>query len=228
LRTSDSSAWECPCPSDDSSKAGGSSDHISIEAVQSLRETPLRIPAADLPAPSVDLISIHRDHADFVWLSLLRLGVQPADAEDLLQEVFVVVHRRLQSFDRSARITTWLYGICIRVAAAYQRRAHRRHERSVADVPEGPAFEEAPEQAASARQARAHLERVLDAMDIEKRAVFVMYELDEMPCEEIAQVLGVPIGTVYSRLHAARKAFEEAVVRVNARAAAVPLRGARR
>jgi RNA polymerase sigma-70 factor (ECF subfamily) len=166
----------------------------------------------------LDVVTIHQRHAEFVWLSLQRLGIRDADIEDLLQEVFVVVHRRLPSFDGSSRMTTWLFGICIRIAAAYRRRAHRRHEESMARIPEPASGDEPnPEESAAARQARARLLAVLDAMDLEKRALFVMFELDEMRCEDIADLLGIPLGTVYSRLHAARKGFEQALSRVEAR-----------
>lgn len=72
----------------------------------------------------LDVASIHESHADFVWCSLQRLGVRPADLEDALQEVFVVVHRKLSSFDGSSRLSTWLFGISMRVASAYRRKAH--------------------------------------------------------------------------------------------------------
>jgi RNA polymerase sigma-70 factor (ECF subfamily) len=64
-----------------------------------------------------DLRAIYQQHARFVWLSLQRLGVYPSDLDDVAQDVFVIVHRRLDSFDRRARVTTWLFGICMRVAA---------------------------------------------------------------------------------------------------------------
>jgi RNA polymerase sigma-70 factor (ECF subfamily) len=162
-----------------------------------------------------DVESIHREHADFVWRSLQRLGVPDADVEDLLQEVFLVVHRRLGSFDGSSRMTTWLFGICLRVASTYRRRAHRRRERSVEQVPdEASPDDRGPEQAAAVRQAHDRLRVALDSMDLEKRAIFVMFEIDEMACDEIAAILGIPLGTVYSRLHAARKAFELAIDRL--------------
>jgi RNA polymerase sigma-70 factor (ECF subfamily) len=167
-----------------------------------------------------DLLSIHEEHAPFVWLSLQRLGVRSADIEDLLQEVFIVVHKRLATFDGSARMTTWLFGICLRVAAAHRRRAYNRREAIVpAPAEEALADSASPEDLASNRQAQARLAAILDTMDLEKRAIFVMFELDELSCEEIAEILGVPLGTVYSRLHAARKAFSAAVVRFEAREA---------
>jgi RNA polymerase sigma-70 factor (ECF subfamily) len=176
-------------------------------------------------ADSLDLFTIHAEHADFVWLTLQRLGVRDADVEDLLQEVFVVVHRRLHTFDESSRMTTWLFGICLRVAAGYRRRAHFRRERATGEVPEQATAEEgSPESAAQAGEARARLRTVLDGMELEERALFVMFEIDEVPCEQIAEMLGVPVGTVYSRLHAARTAFQRALARFEAREAT---RGAR-
>jgi RNA polymerase sigma-70 factor (ECF subfamily) len=164
-----------------------------------------------------DLLSIHAEHADFVWLTLQRVGVAPADIEDCLQEVFIVVHQRLGSFDGSSRMTTWLYGICIRVASAYRRRSYRRRERTGEEVQEAIDEGESPELAASRAEAQDRLRHVLDEMDIEKRALFVMFEIDEVSCEEIAEILGIPIGTVYSRLHSARKEFESALRRLEAR-----------
>jgi RNA polymerase sigma-70 factor (ECF subfamily) len=183
-----------------------------------MRDLPLTVGARE--ASRLDIHSIHEEHADFVWRTLQRMGVRQADVEDQMQEVFVVVHNRLQSFDASSRMTTWLFGICIRVAAAYRRRAHRRREEVVADVPEQePPGEGGPEDAAMVRQARARLLAILDLMDLEKRAVFVMFELDEMSCEAIAELLDVPVGTVYSRLNAARKDFQAALKRFTAREA---------
>jgi RNA polymerase sigma-70 factor, ECF subfamily len=196
----------------------------------SLPFMPLRLDAMKVrkEAESLDLSTIHTEHADFVWLTLQRLGVRDADVEDLLQEVFVVVHRRLHTFDGSARMTTWLFGICVRVAAAYRRRAYFRREHPTADIPEQVMPEEAsPETAAQAGEARARLYSILDSMDLEDRALFVMFEIDEVSCEQIAEMLGVPLGTVYSRLHAARQAFQKALTRFEARESARGMRARR-
>jgi RNA polymerase sigma-70 factor (ECF subfamily) len=167
---------------------------------------------------ALDLTAIHDRHAAFIWTTLARMGVRDADLEDVSQEVFVVVHQRLHTFDGSARMTTWLFGICARVASAYRRRAWRRREAPVAAVPEGRSEPDAgPEAEAIARQSRARLHALLDGLDVEKRAVFVMFELDGMSCDEIAAVAGVPVGTVYSRLHAARKLVEQVAQRARAR-----------
>ena len=200
-------------------KEGASNRHPSFGSLYSLERMPLRL---DVTRPRevadrLDVASVHDQNADFVWLSLQRLGVGDADVEDLLQEVFVVVHKRLRSFDGSSRITTWLFGICLRVVAAHRRRAYRRREEIVAQVPESGTFDGAnPEQAAATRQEQARLRAALDLMDLEKRAIFVMFEIDDVGCEAIAEMLSIPLGTVYSRLHAARKDFERALLRLQA------------
>jgi RNA polymerase sigma-70 factor (ECF subfamily) len=176
-------------------------------------------PAAPLSARPLDVLAVHDAHADFVWCSLQRLGVRPADLDDVCQEVFIVVHKRLHTYDGSSKLTTWLYGICVRVAAAYRRRAWIRREEPTANLPdveEAPSSDR-PDAIVAARQARATLERVLDAMDLEKRAVFVMFEIDELSSETIAGILGVPVGTVWSRLSAARKQFEDRLTRLRRR-----------
>lgn len=165
-----------------------------------------------------DVAQLYREHAAFVWSSLQRFGVHANDLEDAMQEVFVVVHRRIASFDGSSKMTTWLFAIGMRVAAATRRRSFRRNETSVAEPPEheGSAVE-SPEDDLAARESRRRLDALLGELDVEKRAVFVMFEIDEVPCEEIAQLFAVPVGTVYSRLHAARKEFQKALARMHAR-----------
>jgi RNA polymerase sigma-70 factor, ECF subfamily len=171
---------------------------------------------APLPAREIDALAVHDAHADFVFRSLQRLGVRSADLDDVFQEVFIVVHKRLHTFDGSSKLTTWLYGVCVRVAAAQRRRAWLRRETPTEDLPdEGEApSSDRPDALLAARQARATLDLVLDSMDLEKRAVFVMFEIDELSCEAIATILGVPVGTVWSRLSAARQQFEAKLARV--------------
>ena len=76
----------------------------------------------------LEVRTIYREHGRFVWLSLQRLGIHPSDLDDVAQDVFMIVHRRLDTFDRRARISTWLFGICMRVAANYRRRRRWTHE----------------------------------------------------------------------------------------------------
>jgi len=191
--------------------------------VQALASSVQASPASSAGVP--DVAAIHVAHADFVWATLQRLGVRDADLEDMLQEVFIVVHRRLDSFDGSSKMTTWLFGIAMRVAAAHRRRAHVRRERTVDEMPEeaAPDSGRSPEEAAARHEARVTLAEILDGMDLDRRAVFVMFEVEEMSSEEIAAIVGVPVGTVYSRLHKARKEFEAAIARHKARKPIVPM-----
>lgn len=170
----------------------------------------------------LDVRAVFDAHFDFVWRSLRRLGVREADVDDALQEVFVVVHRKAGEFEGRSRITTWLYGICFRVASDYQRKAYVRREQPTDEVPEElPNVDaiSAAELTVQGAEARAILEEVLSALDVEKRAVFVLYEIEEIPVEEIAERIGIPVGTVYSRLKTARAVFEKSVQRVKSRLA---------
>jgi RNA polymerase sigma-70 factor (ECF subfamily) len=179
--------------------------------------------SSDAPAGAAssteDVAAVYAAHAPFVWATLQRMGVAPADLEDVLHEVFVVVHTRLHTFDGSSKMTTWLYGISLRVARAYRRRPTQRREHVDVDAVDMAGTGETPESDAAQAQAKKRLDAVLAELDPDKRAVFVMFEIDELPCDEIADCLGVPVGTVYSRLHAARRAFQEAIVRLQAREA---------
>lgn len=166
-------------------------------------------------ARALDVASVHASSASFVWRSLHRMGVRDADLDDELQEVFVVVHRRLAQWDRRSKLTSWLFGICLRVASDYRRRAWVRRERPTEALPEMPSdLADAPDVLLEQRQARVLLDLALDSIDVERRAVFVMYEIDEMSCHEIAECIGVPVGTVHSRLFTARKELEVAVRRI--------------
>jgi len=162
-----------------------------------------------LPLSPLDFDSVFTDASPYVWRVLGRLGVDRADLGDMCQEVFVVVHRRLGDYDGRVPVRSWIYGICVRTASDYRRRAHRRHERLLARLPE-PSAPALQHQEVELGQARAQLKEVLDALDAPKREVFVLYELEELPMSEIARVLDCPLQTAYSRLHAARRAVTDA------------------
>ena len=144
------------------------------------------------------------------------MGIRSEDAPDLLQEVFVVVHRRLHTFDGSSKMGTWLFGICIRVAASHRRKAHVRRERSSDSIKEC-AHDQTPEAMLIAQDQAALLRSLLDTLDVNHRVVLVMFEIEELTCAEIAEELGIPVGTVYSRLHHARAALKQAWARTSAR-----------
>jgi RNA polymerase sigma-70 factor (ECF subfamily) len=160
---------------------------------------------------------VHERHGEFVWRTLHRMGIRPPHVDDVYQEVFLVVHRRLRSFTGQSAITTWLYEICFRVAAGYRRKAHFRREELIPDWSEMSALTAptpSPErQLVTSRQAK-QLERLLDTMPLEYRVVFVMFEIEGLSSEQIAESVGVPLGTVYSRLYRARKRFARALARL--------------
>jgi RNA polymerase sigma-70 factor (ECF subfamily) len=174
--------------------------------------------AAPAAGEARDVRTIYREHGRFVWLSLQRLGIHPSDLDDVAQDVFMVVHRRLDTFDRRARITTWLFGICMRVAANYRRRRRWSHE-----VLSGGLEDERPSALAAAddilvrREQREIAEMALNRLEMAKRATFVMFEIESLSCLEIAELMNVPVGTVYSRLHSARKQLEKNLARDLAR-----------
>lgn len=149
-------------------------------------------------------------HFSFVWRSLRRLGVPEADLADALQETFLTVHRKLSEFEERAQVTTWLFRIAMGVAKDRRNRAHVRREVL------GPALEtESPRasQEDELQQQRdlALVDRALSRLNLEQRAVFILFELEELSGAEIAEMLQIPLGTVHSRLRLARAAFERAV-----------------
>lgn len=152
------------------------------------------------------------DHAAFVWSLLRRLGVPAADAEDVCQEVFVTVHRKLPELELRAAPRTWLYGIAVRTASDYRRSARVRREDLGGELPEQPVGA-SQHDAAEARQDLRWLDATLDALDDAQRAIFVLYEVEELPMREVAAVVGCPLQTAYSRLHAARRHVQDAARR---------------
>jgi RNA polymerase sigma-70 factor (ECF subfamily) len=161
--------------------------------------------------------AVYRRHFAFTWRLLRSLGVPERDLADAAQDVFVVVHRKLDEFDFRCRVTTWLYGICLRVASGRRRLAPNRHE-SLGDALEHTLEGQAAPSPELAEQ-RALLRRALDAMPTEQRAVFCLFELEGMTGEEIAELLDVNAATVHSRLRLARETFRRIVRRTRVREA---------
>lgn len=175
--------------------------------------------AAPLPAP-LDFDAVYRAHFSFVWRNLRRFGVASAHLDDAAQETWVVVHRRLSGFEGRSSVRTWLAGIALRVASDHRRWRRRKdpHE-PMSDDAQFPAPGLSPEASLERAQAAQLLDRLLDAIPDERRAVFALSELEQMSAPEVSEVLGIPVNTVYSRLRVARTEFE---------AAASRLRGAKR
>lgn len=154
-----------------------------------------------------DVGALYDSHAEVVFRNLHRLGVRSADVPDLLQETFLVVHRRWQDYDAEMAIEGWLWGIAVGLVRNYRKRAFRRTESEAVE----PHTEKNPEAELERTRTRRAIEDAIDALDPEKRAVFVMFEIEGLSGKAIAESLGVPVGTVHSRLFAARKELAAAL-----------------
>lgn len=163
--------------------------------------------------------AIYEAHAAFVWRNLRRLGVSDADADDKLQEVFVVAHRRWESFvERGHGPRAWLFQIALRVASDARRHRRRHPVDPDGGVAQDRAAVEAPQAAAmEKRRALDLLDRALSTIDISRRAVLVLHEIEQMTAPEIARTLEIPLNTVYSRLRVARVELEQELRRIRAR-----------
>ena len=164
------------------------------------------------------LHEIYQRHADFAWRTLRRLGVREAEANDAVQDVFVVVHAKLSQFEGRSSMTTWLFTICRTVARERRRRASR--ERNLIEdvsVEDELDLRADVSRAAEHNQRLAQLDSILSAFEVDQRNVFILFEIEKLTGEEISEALGIPLGTVYSRLQLAKKAFRQALTREEAR-----------
>jgi RNA polymerase sigma-70 factor (ECF subfamily) len=167
--------------------------------------------------PKHDFSAVYREHFAFVFRGARRLGVPSAALDDVTQEVFVVAHRQLPSFEGRSSIKTWLYGILVRVARDHRRAKARKpvthdNEAQDAHASRAPGPAEDMERAEAARM----LGEILAGMD-DKREVFVLVDLESESVVGTAAALGINENTAYARLRAARAYFNEAVERLRAR-----------
>ena len=169
--------------------------------------------AAKAAAPPIALAEVYESHFDFVWRSARRLGVQAAQLEDVVQEVFIVAHRRLAQFEGRAALKTWLFGITRHVVRDHFRSARRKPLELLGQhEPADPHARDAEAQVEAQQDVRL-LHALLAHLDQDKREVFVLAELEQMSAPEIAQAIDQNLNTVYARLRAARQAFDQALGR---------------
>jgi RNA polymerase sigma-70 factor (ECF subfamily) len=178
---------------------------------------PLVHALADSGAAAAPAFSeVYTAHVRFVWRVLRTLGVPEPQIEDAVQDVFVVVHRRLAEWQGRAAITTWLFAIARRVAHTHRRRAGHSAAAKLEplsneladDLPGGGGD---PFAEMSRSQAAATVLAILDGLDDDKRIVFALVELEQLSVPEVARMLDLNLNTAYSRLRLARHAFEAAV-----------------
>jgi RNA polymerase sigma-70 factor (ECF subfamily) len=167
-------------------------------------------------AETVDFPSLYKQEFGYAWRTLRRLGVRERDLPDVAHDFFIVVYRRLSDYDSSRPVRPWLFGIAFRVVSDYRRLARNARE-TPEDAPE--IVDHAPpvDEQIAERQAREAVVRVLDELDLDRRAVLVMHDLEDHPIPEIAAALNIPVPTAYSRLRLAREDLAAAIKRLRAR-----------
>jgi RNA polymerase sigma-70 factor (ECF subfamily) len=173
--------------------------------------------ATATPAAQARLRSLVAEHFDFIWRSLRRLGLDADGADDGAQKVFMVAARRLSAIEEGSE-RSFLFGTAMRVASESRRAVARRREVFELDA-EAPDPTPRADELLDEQRARETLDEVLGAMPLDLRAVFVLFELEELTAPEIAVMLGLPVGTASSRLRRARDEFHAVAKRLRARRA---------
>ncbi len=175
----------------------------------------------DIERPGADadarVRSLVERHYDFVWRTLQYVGMSAANAEDGAQQVMCVMARRIGEIEPGAE-TAFLFSTAMRVAAEWRRSTRRRPQGSGADVDLDELVAETPtaEELLDQRRARELLGKVLEAIPVDLRIVFVLFEVEELTMPAIAEAVGIPVGTVASRLRRARETFQAIVGRMQA------------
>jgi RNA polymerase sigma-70 factor (ECF subfamily) len=165
---------------------------------------------AVVPARPLDFEDIYARYFEFACRSLRLHGVPPEGLEDAAQDVFSVVSRRLPEFDGRASVTTWIFSIVQRVAANHRRTRRRKQQRLEPLGDEHFAVGTGPDAQAEALRTARLIEEHAASLDDERRMILVLGLFERVPPRELAESLGIPVFTVYSRIRAARdvlKAF---------------------
>jgi RNA polymerase sigma-70 factor (ECF subfamily) len=163
-----------------------------------------------------DFTFIFDRHFDYVWFTLRRFGVAARDLDDLAHDVFIQVYQHLETYDPSRPLRPWLFGFAFRIASDYRRLA--RHRRETLDEPcDG--VDGAPSAAdrAVTRQTLELVWTALQQLDLDRRAIFVLHDVEGYSIPEVASALGIPLNTAYSRLRLARDQFAKSVQRLRLR-----------
>jgi RNA polymerase sigma-70 factor (ECF subfamily) len=165
--------------------------------------------------------AVYREEFANLWHTLRRLGVRPNDLPDVTHDVFVTAYCRFADYDPARPVRPWLFGIAYRTVGAYFRRVRNTHEVVSRDNEDAAAVLADPAPPADVRLTDAEalevVQEALLALDVDRRAVLVMHDIDEHPVTEIAAALEIPVKTMYSRLRSARELFAAAVRRARLR-----------
>jgi RNA polymerase sigma-70 factor, ECF subfamily len=178
--------------------------------------TPQTIGVALVRSAPGDFRALFEREFNYVWNTLRRLGVHGRDLEDVAHDVFVQVHRHFSEYEQSRPLRPWLFGFAFRVASDYRKLARHRVELLENTVDAADGAPSADDRLAAAEDGQL-VARALDAIDLDRRAVFILHDLDDLPIPEIARALGINVNTAYSRLRIAREKFTSAVKRLRRR-----------
>jgi RNA polymerase sigma-70 factor, ECF subfamily len=163
--------------------------------------------------------AVYRTYFDFVWSTVRRFGVTQEAVDDVVQEVFIVVHSKLDTLERPEALRSWIYSVVRRTVSTYHRAKHTRAALAVqADIDSEVVSQEPTPLARTETNAELQvLQELLAEMDEPKREVFALVELEELSIPEVSELLSIPLNTAYSRLRSARQAFSAALARHEAR-----------
>ena len=191
-------------------------DRRGPRRADALREAEEDSAFATTKASLPEFREIFEANIKFVWRSLGRLGVRDSDVLDQAQKVFLTAYSKLAEFEGRSQISTWLFAICQRVAGDYRRTALFRREipTDTAQFDLYPNAQEDLEKRAESQQRAREAESILNKLPEAQRLVFVLFELEDMNGQDIADLLGISVGTVRSRLRLARVAFSREVERL--------------
>ena len=185
------------------------------DQIGQVRPRPLANVAEAAVAAPPTFPQLFEEQASYVWAALKRLGIRHSDLEDLTHDVFVQVFRQLDQYDPARPMKPWLFGFAFRIASQHRRRHAYRFEvaeqREAADAAPDPA----DQLLASERRQLAWA--ALEELELNQRAVFILHELDGCSIPKVAEHLGIPLSTAYSRLRLAREDFARAARRLRSR-----------
>jgi RNA polymerase sigma-70 factor (ECF subfamily) len=169
-----------------------------------------------MPVPRPSFQDLYDAHVEFLWRNARRLGVGDDAVDDVLQQVFLVVHRRLPEVTMTGSERAWLFGILMRVVRDHKRLLRRKSPHRFFAITDPETLADGgrqPDESLARVEAAALVQRWLDGLDDDKREVFILAELEQMSAREIGDATATNASTVYSRLRAARQAFEAAATR---------------
>ena len=194
------------------------SSNSALQAAPANTGPGLALPSSTMSLPS--FAEIYKTYLSFVWSTARHLGVDSGELDDVVQDIFIVIHRRLHTVVRPESIRSWIYSIVRRTVSTYRRTKRSKIVRVATELQEPAASQPSsatPQQLAEQSEQAQLLWTLLEKLDAAKREVFVLTELEDMTAPEIAAAVEIPLNTVYSRLRAARQELEAALQRHHAR-----------